>query len=231
MNIKERYKLAIGSNKHYTSYVGPPWQYDLKGAMQFRLLCSYGLRETHSLLDFGCGSLRAGRLFIPYLSPGNYFGIEPNKWLIEEAIKNEIGDDIVRIKKPNFFYNNDFSCSHLGKKFDFILAQSICSHTGEDLIEKILSEFSNAIEDNGTIFMTFILSNQKCTQKGWIYPGCVMHKEETLVSYFKKNNFYFKKLKWWHDGQTWFILSKNAKNIPTDQENLKMSGNSLFRKT
>jgi hypothetical protein len=119
----------------------------------------------------------------------------------------------------------------LEKKFDFILAQSICSHTGEDLIEKILFEFSNIIKDDGTVFINFWLSNQRCARKGWVYPGCVSHKEETLVSYFKKNNFYFKKLKWRHSSLTWFILSKNAKNIPTDQENLKMSGNSLFRKT
>jgi len=84
MNIS---KLKAGDN-HYMAYVGPPTQYDFMGATQFRLLCTLDLRANHYLLDFGCGSLRAGRLFISYLDEGRYFGIEPNKWLIEDAINN-----------------------------------------------------------------------------------------------------------------------------------------------
>jgi len=59
--------------------VGPDADYDLLRALQFRLLCALGLREHHSVLDVGCGSLRAGRLPITYLAPGRYFGIEPNR--------------------------------------------------------------------------------------------------------------------------------------------------------
>ena len=58
-------KLQAGDS-HYMAYVGPPGQYDFVGATQFRLLSTLGLRADHSLLDFGCGSLRAGRLFLSY---------------------------------------------------------------------------------------------------------------------------------------------------------------------
>jgi len=91
-------KLKAGDN-HYMAYVGPSTQYDFMGASQFRLLSTLGLRANHSLLDFGCGSLRAGRLFLTYLDEGSYFGIEPNKWLIEDAIKNQIGKDLATLKK------------------------------------------------------------------------------------------------------------------------------------
>src|SRR3990172_12495843 len=93
--------LPIGS-RHYRAYVGPPEKYDLVAASQFNLLTWLGLRESHFLLDIGCGSLRAGRLFIPYLLPGHYFGIEPEQWLIEDGIKNELGPDILRVKRPVF---------------------------------------------------------------------------------------------------------------------------------
>ena len=72
------------------------------GATQFRLLCALGLRAQHHLLDFVCGSLRAGRFLIPYLDTGHYCGIEPNGWLIEDAIKSEIGADQIRIKQTPF---------------------------------------------------------------------------------------------------------------------------------
>jgi hypothetical protein len=79
--------LALpGGSRHFRAYVGPPRQFDFMGATQFRLLTTLGLREHHSVLDFGCGSLRAGRLLIPYLLPGRYYGLEPNRWLIEDGI-------------------------------------------------------------------------------------------------------------------------------------------------
>ena len=58
-------------------YVGPPEYFDLITAMSFGLLSVLGLRERHRLLDIGCGSLRVGRVLIPYLGRGNYVGIEP----------------------------------------------------------------------------------------------------------------------------------------------------------
>ena len=59
-----------------------------------------GLREHHSVLDFGCGSLRAGRLLIPYLLEGRYYGLEPNRWLIEDAMEHELGGALIDLKRP-----------------------------------------------------------------------------------------------------------------------------------
>src|ERR1700724_2187949 len=80
-----------GGSPLFRAYVGPPRQFDFMGAPQFRLLTTLGLREHHSVLDFGCGSLRAGRLLIPYLLPGRYYGLEPNRWLVEDGISRQLG--------------------------------------------------------------------------------------------------------------------------------------------
>src|SRR5215831_9764445 len=111
---------AAGS-RHYRAYVGPPEKYDLVAAMQFNLLTALGLRDHHTLLDIGCGSLRAGRLFIPFLLPGKYFGLEPNKWLIREGIEKEVGKDLIRIKQPEFAHNAEFKLAAFGRQFDYLL--------------------------------------------------------------------------------------------------------------
>ena len=103
---------------NYRAYVGPPNDYDLIGGLQFTALFRAGLRESHRLLDLGCGSLRAGRLFIPYLRPGCYYGIEPNTWLVDEGLTRELGADIVRVKRPTFSAVGDFSLASLGEVFD-----------------------------------------------------------------------------------------------------------------
>src|SRR5216684_432299 len=105
----DRENLGLGlkpGDPHYRAYVGPAEDYDLIAAMTFNLLTTLGLRQHHSLLDLGCGSLRVGRLLIPYLNKEKYFGLEPNEWLVQEGIRNEIGETLVRIKRPRFFFSD-----------------------------------------------------------------------------------------------------------------------------
>src|SRR3972149_10720697 len=92
--------------RHYRAYVGPPKDYDLVAAMTFNLLTTLGVRQHHTVLDIGCGSLRIGRLLVPYLNVGNYVGIEPNKWLVDDGIQREIGQDQIRIKQPQFYFSD-----------------------------------------------------------------------------------------------------------------------------
>ena len=172
-------ELKPGDN-HYKAYVGPQNQYDFMGATQFRLLTTLGLRSSSKLLDFGCGSLRAGKLFMPYLDANNYFGIEPNAWLIDEAKKNELGADIFELKKPTFNHNSDFTCDMFGTKFDYILAQSIVSHTGNSLLKSALENFFSVLKDDGLVVATFIHGNEDNKENDWVYPGCVKFKPETL---------------------------------------------------
>ncbi len=118
MDEMQLYGLGLKSgDSHHRAYVGPPKDYDLIAALTVGLLFAAGLRETHKLLDMGCGSLRAGRLLIPYLRPGNYFGIEPNRWLVEEGIEKELGRDLIELKRPSFRYVSDFSTDGFGVRF------------------------------------------------------------------------------------------------------------------
>ena len=107
--LDDQESLGVGlkpGDAHYRAYVGPPEDYDLIAAMAFNLLTTLGLRQHHSLLDVGCGSLRIGRLLIPYLNRGKYFGIEPNEWLVREGIKRELGETLLQIKCPTFFFSD-----------------------------------------------------------------------------------------------------------------------------
>jgi SAM-dependent methyltransferase len=148
---REAAKALLPGSQHYTAYVGPPAEYDAMAATQFRLLTTLGLREHHRLLNSGCGSLRVGRLLIPYLLPGNYHGIEPNSWLIEDAIAREIGHDQIRLKRSVFRANADFSSDGFGVAFDFIVAQSVFSHAGADLVAPALSGFRRNLAPGGGV--------------------------------------------------------------------------------
>ena len=121
--------LAAG-DRHYRAYLGPPGYYDLIAAMTFNLLTTLGLRQHHTVLDFGCGSLRVGRLLIPYLNAGCYSGLEPNKWLVDEGLRRETGEDQIRIKAPRLLTASSPDALPARALFDFVVAQSVFSHAG-----------------------------------------------------------------------------------------------------
>jgi len=200
--------LKAGDN-HYRAYVGPPKDYDLVSAMVFNLLTCIGLRQDHKVLDIGCGSLRNGRLLIPYLNRGNYIGIEPNKWLIDEGIENEIGEDLVQIKKPIFSYSDSLKEFKQPLGLDYALAQSIFSHTGLDLLEKWLSGVSYHLKKDGILVATFLIDGKDSQQAGWIYPACVKFIPDTVAKIALKHGLHFQLLNWFHPRQSWAAFYKD----------------------
>ena len=212
--LRNRPKTAgLGLNlkpgdEHYRAYVGPPKDYDLVSAMVFNLLTSIGLRQHHRVLDIGCGSLRVGRLLIPYLNPKNYFGVEPNKWLVDDGIENEIGRDLVKIKEPTFSFLTSLDEFKKPLNLDYAIAQSIFSHCGNDLIKGWLSQVSFHLKDSGALVATFLVGNKDYVGNGWVYPGCVNYKPETIAEIASEFGLDFTILDWTHPRQTWALFSK-----------------------
>jgi SAM-dependent methyltransferase len=221
-------KLVAGAN-HYIAYVGPPEQYDFMGATQFRLLTALGLREHHSLLDFGCGSLRAGRLLIPYLLPGRYYGLEPNRWLVDAGVDEQIGRSMLALKRPTFLYHSDFSATRFGVTFDYIVAQSIFSHSGREIIAKSLSEFRACLAPSGLVLATFVQPHQlgetgEYGGTGWSYPGCVAYEGDTILGIARDAGLAGRLLPWFHPRQTWFALAHSADQLPSEKDDVHLSG-------
>jgi SAM-dependent methyltransferase len=208
---ENREDLGLGlkpGDPHYRAYVGPPEDYDLIAAMTFNLLTTLGLRQHHSLLDVGCGSLRIGRLLIPYLNRGKYFGVEPNEWLVKEGITRELGETLVDIKRPTFFFTDSpESVAREETAFNFALAQSIFSHCGLDLIKAWLSAISRLLAKDGALVATFLIGEEDSPRTGWIYPDCVNYLPATLERAAAEVKLQFEILDWKHPRQTWALFA------------------------
>jgi len=206
--------LPVGA-AHYRAFVGPPDYYDVIGALQFNLLATLGLREHHILLDIGCGSLRGGRLFIPYLLPGHYYGLEPEAWLIEEGIRHELGEDLVRLKRPTFNHDSDFTLSLFGQQFDFLLAQSIFSHATSRQIERCLKEAKTVMRTTAVFAATFFEGPVNYTGAKWVYPGRVTYRLDFLQQLAETQGLKLEPIMWPHpSGQTWVLLAHAGQNLP-----------------
>ena len=199
--------LAPG-DPHYRAFVGPPEDYDLITAMTFGLLTSLGLRQHHRLLDIGCGSLRIGRVLIPYLNAERYVGIEPNRWLIEEGVAKEVGQDSVALKRPTFCEDDSTRPLRGGEPIDFAVAQSIFSHCGMDLLDHWLGEVAAVLGPSGALVATFLIGESDPEESGWIYPSCVQFRPETMEAQAARHGFSFQILDWRHPRQTWGLFAR-----------------------
>jgi SAM-dependent methyltransferase len=196
---------------HYRAFVGPPAEYDIGAAMQFNLLTALGLREKHALLDIGCGSLRAGRLFIVYLRPGQYFGLEPEAWLVEEGIKQELGREILTVKRPTFSHDRDFTLSTFGRQFDFLLAQSVFSHSAPQQIRRVFAEARSVMSPTGVFVATFFSGPESYTGQEWVYPGIVRYAPGDIEAFAREQGLACQRVDWTHPtGQTWIAITHAA---------------------
>ena len=216
----ERYGLDLRSGaRHYRAWVGPPDEYDVIAALQVSLLFAAGLRETHRMCDVGCGSLRAGRMLIPYLRPGNYFGIEPEGWLVEEGIDGELGRAILDLKKPQFRHVSDFSLEEFGTTFDFVIAQSVFSHTFPDLLRLGLGKISSCLNPSGKLLATWIEADDETGGEprvgpkaevfpnGWVRRGGHTYSWSEMTDYLAEAGLVGRKLRWPHPRQSWFVAA------------------------
>ena len=202
-------------NKDYRAAVGPGDLYELIGAHQFCVMVKFGLRDHHRLLDFGCGSLRGGKYFINYLRKWNYVGIEPSVELVRAGIQQELTGGVMGLKLPRFFHWDDFFWADklddlLELKFDYVLAQSILTHTGSDLVTQIAEEAHKSLVHDGVFAATFFTSLSNSNAKGWLGNSVAGYTEDYMKAVMTEVGFVNVDIRnLGHPvGQTWMIASK-----------------------
>jgi SAM-dependent methyltransferase len=128
---------------------GPPELFVSAGREQLLVLLDEGLSLDSYLLDVGCGPLRGARWTIPLLDAGHYFGIEPQKQMVEKGLAHFIDPEIVHLRRPTFDWNDRFDFSVFGRKFTHFMARSIWTHCSKKSIETMLDGFVAWSEPEG----------------------------------------------------------------------------------
>ncbi len=190
-------------------YVAPGVPYD-SGAIAFCRLLDLGLRQHHTLLDFGCGSLRVGRFLITLLERGNYHAIEPQDWLLKAGLA-EMGWGLGYAKKPNFRSNDDFDLSVFGKKFDFILISSIITHQSHAQMAEMFKTAAQALAPGGTIagdFRDVEKSGADYLGEEWVYPTVTPHYQRCITDALPAGGWEYEELDRDSYGALWFKITK-----------------------
>ena len=164
--------------------VGGMW--DEMGRFQLDFLQREGLEPEHTLLDVGCGSLRAGVHFIDFLGAGNYAGIDQEQPLLDAGRDIELGAAKFVAKRPQLVCMNDFSLGSLGRTFDFAIAQSVFSHLEDNLIRRCLIGVEAALSPGGRCYATFFEND-----RGPRYVGPIDRMGGEFQSHFDRDPFHY----------------------------------------
>lgn len=143
----------------HRKYVGGKW--DEIGDHQFTFLKQQGLRPKHVLLDIACGSLRLGVKAIPYMQPGHYLGIEKEQQLLDAGVDQELGEALLKSKRPRLLCSSDFSFEQFETPIDMAIAQSLFTHLPPPLIGLCLEKLWPWLKPDGSFFATFFEVEQE----------------------------------------------------------------------
>ena len=140
-------EAAVGSHTHES------WLQI--GQLQFDYLVSHGLQPGDRMLEIGCGNLRAGRFFIDYLDPGNYYGIDisPDILLAAQRTVVEFG---LQAKLPHLMLVEDLRLDFLPpQKFTVVHAHSVFSHSPPRVIDECLAHVGRVMTADAIFDFTF----------------------------------------------------------------------------
>ena len=155
--------------RDYKDYVGPAHRWEAAGRERFRQLLAEGMTEQTRVLDVGCGSLRLGRLLIPFLAARSYCGLEPGREWLEAGLEHEVvatwGDALLEHKQPRFDHNGDFDLQVFGDTFDLIVAFAVFIHCGPEQLRIFLTNAAGVLRPGGRVLIDVNLDDQTY-QKG-----------------------------------------------------------------
>jgi len=150
-----RSRQMIAQGKH-RELIGGKW--DEIGQLQLDFLQSKGLQPHHRVLDVGCGCLRAGVKIIPYLDPGNYFGIDGEKQLLEVGFHEELclAGIQERMPRENLFHSKLFKHGRLTpESIDYGISVSVMTHRPFNFLRIALWNLATFFKPGGALYLTF----------------------------------------------------------------------------
>jgi SAM-dependent methyltransferase len=125
------------------------------GQLQFDYLISHGLKPDLRMLEIGCGNLRAGRLFIDHLDPGNYYGVDISPEILLAA-QDTVARCGLQAKLPHLTLVRDLRLAFLPNgQFDVVHAHSVFSHSPIEVIGECLAHIGRIMAPGGFFDFTF----------------------------------------------------------------------------
>lgn len=188
---------------NYKDYVGAQKDYDIMRKWQYEYLISLPEFDKHkTFLDIGCGSMRLGAVLIPELAPEKYIGLDINKEMVEQGIKQECSDLDFTVLKPKFIYTDKFFMSEIAEPVHMAWAQAVFNHLNLSTVKMCLTNLHPCLSTSGVFYSTYWpaeneISNDNVSDSYNFKKRNIGHTTENMNNLYNECGFTFE-----HVGQT-----------------------------
>lgn len=190
--------------------------WDEIGRLQLDHLLRLGLKPHMRLIDIGCGCLRGGIHLVRHLDPGNYFGLDSNRSLLDAGYSQEITVRNLRnrLPKSNLLHDKNFRVDRFGVNFEFALAFSLFTHLPLNHIKLCLVKLAACMVPRGKFLATFFESppNHDWTRSRTQNPGGVVTWPDQDPYHYKMSD-----LNWCIQDQPWRLERLENQDHPRGQ--------------
>jgi ABC-type polysaccharide/polyol phosphate transport system ATPase subunit/SAM-dependent methyltransferase len=141
------------------------------GDLQFDFMRREGLQPSHYLLDVGCGCLRGGTRFIPYLDPGHYVGLDKSRELVRAGIEIELARLGIEHDRAEFLVNDSFDLSEVPFAFDYALGQELFTGISLNAVARCIAMVVRRLTPGGRFYTSYYENPDPESFKPFVHAG------------------------------------------------------------
>ena len=106
----------------------------------FDKFIKYGIRPNHTVVDYGCGTLRVGALFIEFLEADRYIGLDLDERILA-AGRKQLADEIVGTKRPTLEIITEESLARVAARNPrWVCSNGVLQHVPPDELDEYLCQ-------------------------------------------------------------------------------------------
>jgi hypothetical protein len=152
-------------------------------------------------------------------------------------VKNQVGRDVLAIKRPIFRATDRFDFSGLGE-FDFVLVQGVATNAGPRLVPLILAAIRGALAPHGTCAITFVhpgtndpdavhVDPDDGNAAPYLYPNCYCYERQAVERWVVAAALFGGTAPWYRPRQTWWLLARAPEVLPHPEFLRQLTGATL----
>lgn len=143
----------------------------------FERLLTHGIRPDDTVVDYGCGTLRLGALFIEYLEPDRYIGLDIDRRILT-AGREQLADDVVAAKRPTLEVITKESLARVAaRKPRWVCSKGVLQHVPPEELDDYFASLSPLIHAGATglLFSQIEPESRRVSVKTWAHDFDRLH--------------------------------------------------------
>ncbi len=178
--VHEEAQSIANNNPHPTLGIplksGKDWSEVAREQLDF--LVDDGLQPHHTVVDYGCGSLRLGQHLIRYLQPGLYWGLDITDTFIQMGVA-QLGYDLMEAKRPHLKIISRGASEEARKaRPDFVWCRAVLRHVPPAELNQFFDELMSVMAENTVAWVTGLGSDdvERLSGVNWAYPDSLLEE-------------------------------------------------------